>query len=131
MNLREMAQKKEEEEIGTVEGNITSLSSRNGATNGRSWTIVIATINGEEYSGFKGSVAGLETLKEGEEVKIIYKKKGQYKNILEINPSKITEELLSPETLAKIKVVEDMMEKNGKNASDFTEEENKSIWEKW
>ena len=84
-------------------------------------------IGGSEYSGFKGSVKGIENLKEDEEVHIVYKLNGHYKNIIEINPGEIKEaiELLSQETKDKLKSVEMMMKKTNRNASEWTDEETK------
>jgi len=122
-----MTQQTLDGDIGAIKGIITSIISRDGETNNNKWTRYAIIIGGSEYSGFKGSVKGIENLKEDEEVHIVYKLNGPYKNIIEINPGEIKEaiELLSQETKDKLKSVEMMIKKTNRNASEWTDEETK------
>ena len=116
-------------DMGKVKGVITAIMKKDGETNGRKWTRYAIVIGGSEYSGFKGSIAGIEDLEEDQEVEITYKKNGNFKNIVEIDNGKVKKVIdsLSEETKAKIKKVEEMMEKTGKTANEFNEDEVKEV----
>ena len=68
-----MTQQTLDGDIGTIKGIITSIISRDGETNNNKWTRYAIIIGGSEYSGFKGSVKGIENLKEDEEVRLCLK----------------------------------------------------------
>lgn len=120
-----------------ITGIITAILKSSGKTKDREWTRYGIIIGGLEYSGFEGSFSELKDLKQDQNITLIYKINGHFKNIVEINP-KSAEELkkeeketldkLSPKIKKQIKVVEEMMEKTGKKANEWTKDQEKEVW---